>query len=151
MGAGGVRWPEFLFILSVQFFGLFDGLSTFALTQRYTITYESSALLRKIYLLLGPVGMLLVKICLTIFGLALAYFLFHFNTKWRYMCIGIMNGALIAGLLAGTSNMLLLIAGSSVYLYGLNIQQLCLILIFTFPTLGLVADVKNAFKRKNGC
>ncbi|MEM2925636.1 MAG: hypothetical protein QXJ68_08125 [Methanocellales archaeon] len=146
MGAVGIKWPEFLFILSVQFFGLFDGLSTFALIQRYPIAYETSFFLRKIYLMLGPVGLLLVKISLTIFALSLAYFLFHFKAKWRYMCIGIMNGALIAGLLAGTSNMLLLINGSSIYLFSLNTQQLCLITIFTLSTLGLIADIKNAFK-----
>ncbi len=143
MGAGWVRWPEFLFMLSVQFFGLFDGLSTLALTQTYSIAFETSILLRKIYLMLGPAGMLLVKISLTLFVLTLVYLLFHFN-KWRYMCIGIMNGALIAGLLAGTSNMLLLISGYSAYLYGLNTQQLCLIVIFIFPTLGLIVDMKSS-------
>ncbi|MEM2924159.1 MAG: hypothetical protein QXJ68_00525 [Methanocellales archaeon] len=133
------NWPEFLFTLSIQFYGLFDGLSTFVLIQRYSIAYETSILLKKIYLALGPLGLLLTKVCLSLFALSVAY-LFYFNTKWN-MWVGVMIGALTAGILAGASNILLLINSSPAYLFGLNTQQLCLIAIFTFPSLGLLVDI----------
>jgi hypothetical protein len=136
------RWQDLLFIFSVQSFGLFDGLSTFALIQRYPIAYESSIFLQNIYQLIGPIGLLLSKLIIATIALSLAYYLLYLNFKWRNMCIGIITGALIVGLLAGTSNLLLLTNGSSIFLYGLDIQQLCLITIITPPTLGLIADMK---------
>lgn len=144
MGVGAVypRWQELLFIFSVQFFGLFDGLSTFVLVQRYPIAYETSVFLQRMYLLMGPGGLLLSKLALAIYGLSITYFLLNLNPRWRNMCIGIMIGALISGLLAGTSNLLLMSKGFSAYLLGLNIQQLCLIAMIAPPALGLVLDMK---------
>lgn len=136
-----LRWRDLLFIFSVQSFGFFDGLSTYVLAQKYSINYETSILIREIYLLLGPDGMLLAKLFIVIICLSITYILLHLNPCWKNMCTGIMTGVLLSGLLASTSNLLLITHGYSAYAYGFDVQQLCFIAIVAFPVLGIILDL----------
>lgn len=135
-----VRWQDLLFIFSVQSFAFFDGLSTYVLAQKYPMSYETSTFLQNMYVLLGPDGMLLSKILIVIFSLSLTYIMLNLNPCWKNTCIGIMTGVLIAGLIAGTSNLLLMTNGYSAYAYGFDVQELCLIAITAFTATGLILD-----------
>jgi hypothetical protein len=137
------KWADVLFMLSVICFGFFDGVSTFVVLKFYPIAiiYETSALLRWIYFYLDVYGVLFGKVILVTLLLSLNYYLICRRCKWQYMGIGIMIGAISAGLISGASNLFVFARGYSLFLIGLNAQQIGLLLIIGLPAIGLFADL----------
>lgn len=83
-------------------------------------------------------GFILIKIIFSLMALCLAYLLVEHFRRFRGIGLGILAGATAAGLFVGTSNLNIVLNGSSFWLMGLDSGTVAVLLIIGCAVAGLL-------------
>jgi hypothetical protein len=116
-----VKSSKLLFASSTLFYVFYDIFSTIAASEYLgTFDYEKSLVLKASYNAGGMAGFILIKLLFSLMALSLVYLLVERNHRFRGAGLGIMAGATGAGLFVGTSNLNIVLNGSSFWIMGVD-------------------------------
>jgi len=134
-----VKQSSLLFASSIVCYVLYDIISTIAAFNYLgTFQYEKSFLLKASFEAAGMPGFILIKIIFSLMALCLAYLLVEHFRRFRGIGLGILAGATAAGLFVGTSNLNIVLNGSSFWLMGLDSGTVAVLLIIGCAVAGLL-------------
>lgn len=94
-----------------------------------TFQYEKSFILKTAFDSAGVTGFIFIKVVFSLLALYLAYLLIEHFHKFRGVGMGILAGASAAGLFVGSSNMNIVLNGSSFWVLGLDSGTIAALLI----------------------
>lgn len=151
-----MKKSRLLLISAIVCFVLYDIISTIlAFNYLGSFQYESSFLLKTTFDAGGIPGFILMKAGISMLLLLLVYLhVEHFqkpggegqgahlpmvNASLHGAGIGILTGATMAGLFAGTSNLNIVLNGSSIWLMGIDSGTIAMALIIGSSILGFLA------------
>ena len=125
-----MKTSNLLFATSILFYVLYDIISTMAaFSYLGTFQYEKSFILKSAFDAAGVWGFILIKVLFSVIALYLAYLLIEPYRKFRGVGLGILAGASVAGLFVGSSNMNIVLNGSSFWVMGLDSGTVAALLI----------------------
>lgn len=134
-----MKQSSLLFASSIVCYVLYDIISTIAAFNYLgTFQYEKSFLLKASFEAAGMPGFILIKIIFSLMALCLAYLLVEHFRRFRGIGLGILAGATAAGLFVGTSNLNIVLNGSSFWLMGLDSGTVAVLLIIGCAVAGLL-------------
>lgn len=134
-----MKQSSLLFASSIVCYVLYDIISTIAAFNYLgTFQYEKSFLLKASFEAAGMPGFVLIKIIFSLMALCLAYLLVEHFRRFRGIGLGILAGATAAGLFVGTSNLNIVLNGSSFWLMGLDSGTVAVLLIIGCAVAGLL-------------
>jgi hypothetical protein len=134
-----------LLVLAILFYIVYDACST-VIAFRYlgSFEYETSGLLHAAYDLWGLWGFVLVKSAVSALALTVAYFLAY--NGFEGVGCGVMAGAAITGLYAGTSNLNIVLNNGSIVLLGLDAATVCRLLVASCALAGALSDLSGRLR-----
>ena len=119
-----------LFTSSIVFYVLYDIVSTIAAFDYLgTFEYEKSIILKASFDAAGLWGFILIKVLFSVAALYLAYLLVERFHRFRGVGMGILAGATLAGIFVGSSNLNIILNGSSFWLMGVDSGTIAALLI----------------------
>ena len=134
-----VRLSRLLLISSVICYVLYDIVSTLAAYSYLgSFEYEKSFLIKSAFQLAGIPGFIAIKMVVSLIAIAAAYLLMERYEQFLGLGVGVLSGATAAGLFVGTSNMNILLQGSSIWLLGLDSGTVASIIICGCSLLGFL-------------
>ena len=118
---GIVKWNRLLLLSAVVFYVLYDIVSTMAAYNYLgSFEYEKSFLIKSAFDLAGIPGFIAIKAVMSAAAILAAYMLMEYYTRLKAFGAGILAGASVAGLFVGTSNLNILVNGSSFWIFGID-------------------------------
>ena len=125
-----MKASNLLFASSIVFYVLYDIISTMAAFNYLgTFQYEKSFILKTAFDSAGVTGFIFIKVIFSLLALYLAYLLIEHFQKFRGVGMGILAGATAAGIFVGSSNMNIVLNGSSFWILGLDSGTVAALLI----------------------
>ena len=119
-----------LFGSAILFYVLYDIVSTMAAFNYLgTFQYEKSFILKTAFDSAGVMGFIFIKVVFSLMALYLAYLLIEHFKKFRGVGMGILAGATAAGIFVGSSNLNIVLNGSSFWVMGLDSGTIAALLI----------------------
>lgn len=135
-----MKTSRLLVITSIVFYVFYDIVSTIAAYHYLgTFEYERSTLIRAAFYAAGLPGFVSIKVIVSTAAILAAYVLMERYRQFRGMGAGILAGATCAGIFVGTSNLNILLNGSSIWLLGLDSGTVATLIICGSSAAGLFA------------
>ena len=125
-----MKTSNLLFGSAIIFYVLYDIISTMAAFNYLgTFQYEKSFILKTAFDSAGVTGFIFIKVIFSLLALYLAYLLIEHFQKFRGVGMGILAGATAAGIFVGSSNMNIVLNGSSFWVMGVDSGTIAALLI----------------------
>ena len=125
-----MKTSNLLFGSAIIFYVLYDIISTMAAFNYLgTFQYEKSFILKTAFDSAGVTGFIFIKVIFSLLALYLAYLLIEHFQKFRGVGMGILAGATAAGIFVGSSNINIVLNGSSFWVMGLDSGTIAALLI----------------------
>ncbi|OPY26563.1 MAG: hypothetical protein A4E28_02454 [Methanocella sp. PtaU1.Bin125] len=125
-----MRLSRLLLSTSIICYVLYDIVSTLAAYAYLgSFEYEKSVLIKSAFELAGVPGFIAIKMTVSLIAIAAAFMLMERYVQFRGLGVGVLSGATLAGLFVGTSNMNILVQGSSIWLLGMDSGTVAAIII----------------------
>ncbi len=99
--------------------------------------YETSTIIRHAQDSFGMLGFMIVKIILCMLCLSLLYLITGLQKQTEMLAHTLYLGFSMTGLYAGTSNLNIILNGTSFYLLGLDAQKTCILILALSMVIGL--------------
>lgn len=134
-----MKTGRLLFASAVVFYVAYDIISTI-IAFRYlgTFQYEKSFLLKVSFDTAGVAGFIFMKVVFSMIALTLALVLIERFPKFRGVGTGMLAGATLAGFFVGTSNLNIILNGSSFWIMGLDSGTMAAIIIVVCTIAGFI-------------
>ncbi len=140
-----MKSSKLLFVSSTVFYIFYDIFSTIAASEYLgTFDYEKSLVLKASYNAAGIPGFILIKLIISLMALYLVYLLAERNRRFRGAGLGIMAGATFAGIFVGTSNLNIVLNGSSFWIMGLDSGTIAAFIIMLCTIGGFLLTPRDA-------
>ncbi len=138
----------FLLAIAILTFILYDGATTIIVADYLgSWGYETSAVIRQAQDNFGMLGFMFVKIMLCMLCLSLLYLITGLQKQTEMLAHTLYLGFTITGLYAGTSNLNIILNGTSFYLLGLDAQKTCILILALSMVVGLSLTVNSWIRR----
>ena len=134
-----MKLSKLLLASAVIFYVIYDVISTIAAFNYLgTFEYEKSSLLKAAFDLAGVPGFITIKMVLSMIALLLAYMLVDRFKQFQGVGMGLLGGATLAGAFVGTSNLNIILNGSSIWIAGVDSGTIAAAIIVGCSILGFI-------------
>lgn len=134
-----MKLSKLLLASAVIFYVIYDIISTIAAFNYLgTFQYEKSSLLKASFDIAGVPGFITIKMVLSMVALLLAYMLVDRFKQFQGVGMGLLGGATLAGAFVGTSNLNIILNGSSIWIAGVDSGTIAAAIIVGCSILGFI-------------
>ncbi len=139
-----MKLSKLLLASAVMFYVIYDVISTIAAFNYLgTFQYEKSSLLKASFDLAGVPGFITIKMVLSMIALLLAYMLVDRFKQFQGVGMGLLVGATLAGAFVGTSNLNIILNGSSIWIAGIDSGTIAALIIVACSLLGFILSPQD--------
>ncbi|HEY3422789.1 MAG TPA: hypothetical protein VGK13_06480 [Methanocellaceae archaeon] len=139
-----MKLSKLLLASAVIFYVIYDLISTIAAFNYLgTFQYEKSSLLKAAFDIAGVPGFVTIKMVLSMIALLLAYMLVDRFKQFQGVGMGLLVGASLAGAFVGTSNLNIILNGSSIWIGGIDSGTIAAVIIVGCSLLGFILSPQD--------
>ncbi len=139
-----MKLSKLLLASAVIFYVIYDVISTIAAFNYLgTFQYEKSSLLKASFDIAGVPGFITIKLILSMIALLLAYMLVDRFKQFQGVGMGLLAGATLAGAFVGTSNLNIILNGSSIWIAGIDSGTIAALIIVACSALGFILSPQD--------